>query len=245
MLSETHLPNDGNNLELEKMRDVHRGQRAFVLGNGPSLQIDDLDCLRNEICFASNRIFLAFDQTDWRPTYYTMADEMVAQNNLDYIRSGRLPGQPIFNSGLFKYNGDIPGILFCNPPTKKGEELWDPVLGIRTGYSVINLGLKLAYFMGIREVYVIGCDHSFEDKSIRTGKQVSGNEVIISQGEQNHFHPEYRKAGDTWTVPRMDLIGNEFEFALDRYRGSGGMIYNASHRTELKAWPRVRLEDIL
>jgi hypothetical protein len=239
------LPNPANNRQLEKLRDIHKGKRAFILGNGPSLTVEDMNLLKDEITFASNRIFLAYEQTDWRPTYYTLADEIVAQNNLNRIRSGELGGRILFNSSIFKYAKGIGGVTFCNPPAEAGEANWDPVLGIRAGNSVINLGLKLAFFMGIREVYVIGCDHSFQDKSIRTGEKIAGNEVIISQGEQNHFHPDYRKAGETWTVPQVDLIAQDFEVAQERYLKAGGSIYNASRKTALKAWPLVNLDDVL
>ena len=239
------LPNKANDRALEKLRDIHKGQRAFILGNGPSLTVDDMNLLKDEITFASNRIFLAYEKTDWRPTYYTLADEVVAQNNMDRIREGELGGQALFNSSIFKYAKGISGVTFCNPPTEAGESQWDPVLGIRAGNSVINLGLKIAFFMGIREVYVIGCDHSFQDKSIRTGEKIAGNEVIISQGEQNHFHPDYRKAGETWTVPQVDLIAEDFAVAAERYQQAGGAIYNASRKTELKTWPVVNLDDII
>jgi hypothetical protein len=239
------LPNPANNRELEKLRNIHKDKRAFILGNGPSLTVEDMNLLKDEITFASNRIFLAYEKTDWRPTYYTLADEIVAQNNLDRIRSGELCGRILFNSSVFKYAKGINGVTFCNPSSELGEANWDPVLGIRAGNSVINLGLKLAFFMGIREVYVIGCDHSFQDKSIRTGKKIAGNEVIISQGEQNHFHPDYRKAGETWTVPQVDLIAQDFEVAQERYLKADGSIYNASRKTALAAWPLVNLDDVL
>ena len=240
-----YLPNRANNKKLASFRGVHKGCRAFILGNGPSLKLEDIEMLSGEITFASNRIFLAYDQTEWRPTYYTLADEIVAQNNLDRFKERDLGGKVLFNSSVFKYAKGIPGISFCNPPTEAGEAVWDPVLGIRAGHSVINLGLKLAFFMGIREVYVLGCDHSFEDKSKRTGKMVAGNEVIISQGEQNHFHPDYRKKGETWTIPKMDLIAEDFRVAAERYAAHGGRIVNVSRKTALDVWPCARLEDVL
>ncbi len=66
-----------NDQRLLSLLDIHRGERCFVVGNGPSLKVDDLDKLVGEITFASHRIFLDFEQTQWWPTYYAMCDAVV------------------------------------------------------------------------------------------------------------------------------------------------------------------------
>lgn len=237
------FPNEKNNNRLYALKDIHKGKRAFLIGNGPSLRIEDLEKLENEITFASNKIFLAFDQTVWRPTYYTAADHIVAQNNRKIINSLKL--KKIFASSVWNYFKQQKDVIFVNPPTREGEESWDLVKGVRAGYSVINFDLKLAFWMGIREVYVIGVDFHFEDKSIRTGKFEQGNQVIISVGEQNHFHPDYRKAGETWTIPRLDKQRGEFLKARQMYEAAGGKIYNASRRTRLDAWEKVDFDQVV
>lgn len=238
-----NFPNETNNTRLLSLKNIHKGKRAFLIGNGPSLHIEDLEKLKNEITFASNRIFLAFDQTTWRPTYYTMADHIVAENNTETINSLKL--KKIFAHSVREYFKQQKDVIFVNPSTQEGEESWDLVKGVRAGYSVINFDLKLAYWMGIREVYVIGVDFYFEDKSVRTGRFEKGNEVIISVGEHNHFHPEYRKAGETWTIPRLDKQREEFLWARQMYEADGGKIYNASRQTKLDAWERVDLDSAL
>jgi hypothetical protein len=207
------------------------------------LRIEDLEKLKNEITYASNKIFLAFEQTQWRPTYYTMADHIVAENNKETINSLKL--QKIFAHSVWDYFKQQKDVIFVNPWTKEGEESWDLVKGIRAGYSVINFDLKLAFWMGIREVYVIGVDFYFEDKSILTGRFEKGNEVIISVGEHNHFHPDYRKPGETWTIPRLDKQREEFLWARQMYEADGGKIYNASRQTKLEAWERVDFDGVL
>ncbi|MGD2093290.1 MAG: DUF115 domain-containing protein, partial [Candidatus Aminicenantes bacterium] len=236
------FPNEKNNNGLYALKDIHRGKRAFLIGNGPSLRMEDLEKLKDEITFASNRIFLAFDQVAWRPTYYTVADHIVAHNNLKIINALKL--EKIFASSVWKHFKQQKDVIFVNPPTPEGEKSWDLVKGVRAGYSVINFDLKLAFWMGIREVYVIGVDFHFQDQSIRTGRFEKGNQVIISVGEQNHFHPDYRKAGETWTIPRLDRQREEFLKARHMYEAAGGKIYNASRRTKLDTWERVDLDEV-
>ena len=72
---------------LTLLRNRHKGQRAVVIGNGPSLQIPDLERLRDTVTFASNKIYLAYEDTDWRPTYYSVEDHLVLLNNRDRIEA--------------------------------------------------------------------------------------------------------------------------------------------------------------
>ena len=110
---------------------------------------------------------------------------------------------------------------------------------------MVNLDIKLAYWMGIREMYVIGVDFSFKVPQTPTGEVVYGNKVIVSEGECNHFHPDYRTSGEAWTVPKLDEQEEEFAAARKFLEEREGNIYNASRKTKLDVWERVDFEDLL
>lgn len=57
---------------LRQYKDKHKNDICFILGNGPSLQVDDLERLQRAgiVTFATNRIYNIFPNTSWRPTYY-------------------------------------------------------------------------------------------------------------------------------------------------------------------------------
>jgi hypothetical protein len=241
---EQYLPNAANTCRLEKLRDIHKGKRAFILGNGPSLTVEDMNLLKDEITFASNKIYLAYDQTDWRPTYLTCTDTIVARNNRETLLAQ--PEVKLFGHALFPEFRGCKDIVFCNySKSKETAQKWDLVDGVSTGHSVVYWDLELAYWMGIREVYVLGLDHSFDVKSAKTGEKAMGNEVIKAADEKNHFHPDYRKPGETWTMPKMDLLREDFIVALEKFQSDGGTIVNVSRTTKLDVWPTARLEDIL
>ena len=61
----------------ESLRNQYSGQRGFIIGNGPSLRVEDLDSLQGEITIASNKIYMIFPKTPWRPTFYTIADTIL------------------------------------------------------------------------------------------------------------------------------------------------------------------------
>jgi hypothetical protein len=47
---------------LAALKDVHRGERCFIIGNGPSLKKTDLSRLSGEFTFGMNRFYLLFDE---------------------------------------------------------------------------------------------------------------------------------------------------------------------------------------
>lgn len=237
------LPNEINDYKLKAFKDCHIGRRAVIVGNRPSLNVIDLDRLKDEITFASNKIYLAFENTDWRPTYLTVTDTVVASNINEYLIESKL--RKIFGHGTFSHFHGAQDITFGNPPSMAvNPQDWDLVGGVSTGHSVLYWDLELAFWMGIREVYAIGLDFSFDVDSKPTGQKAMGNDVLVAAGEINHFHPDYRPAGETWTMPQMDKQREDFKYALEKYKSDGGMIYNASRKTKLDVWPRVDFETI-
>lgn len=59
---------------IKKFKDIYKNKRCFIIGNGPSLKLCDLEKLDNEYSFACNEIFNVYNQTEWRPTYYVCID---------------------------------------------------------------------------------------------------------------------------------------------------------------------------
>ncbi|MEL7474404.1 MAG: hypothetical protein AAGK04_13885, partial [Planctomycetota bacterium] len=72
---------------LAQLKNKHRGERIFILGNGPSLNRTPLHQLKDEYTFATNRIHLLYDRIDWRPSFYTTVDFRVAPDCRDEINA--------------------------------------------------------------------------------------------------------------------------------------------------------------
>src|SRR5437868_3558591 len=58
----------------EGLRGRFAGQRAFLIGNGPSLNRTPLHLLKGERTLCFNRFNLMFDRLGWRPTMYATVD---------------------------------------------------------------------------------------------------------------------------------------------------------------------------
>ena len=65
---------------LEQCKNKYKGKRCFIIGNGPSLTKEDLEKLKGEYTFASNKIYKLFDKTSWRPDFYAIFDENVGKS---------------------------------------------------------------------------------------------------------------------------------------------------------------------
>jgi len=234
---------------LLRYKNKHKGERCFIIGMGPSLRTEDLDRLHNEITFACNKIYLAFDETDWRPTYYSVVDVLVAENNADRIADlGLLKFFPHY---LRETLGTLPDAVYYsnNVPFTfdAGSRLGfrkDILRGIYSGGGSVLLDqLQLAYYMGIEEVYLIGADFSFQ-VSKSTGQTCTQGDILESAGEVNHFHKNYRQIGETWTMPRLDLQELAFQYARQAYEKDSRKIYNASRRTRLEVLERVDFDSL-
>jgi hypothetical protein len=238
-----------NDHKIAALKDKHKGRRCFIIGNGPSLKIEDLDKLIGEVTFACNKIYLAFNQTQWRPTYYSILDVLVAENNRSVIRELELC--KIFQEVVRPHSDDAGDIIWIKDLSMpnidgvyEGKFSTNVFKGVYGGWTVIYPQIQLAFFMGIREIYLIGLDFSFEvPKS--TGRKCRSGEILEYQGEMNHFHPEYRKPGETWTTPLLDLQYIAFLAAKKTSEIHGCRIYNASRKTALDVFACVNFDDII
>jgi len=234
---------------LKALANRHIGSRAFVLGNGPSLRISDLDRLRSEITFACNKIYLAFPETDWRPTYYTVEDHLVAQQNQQEIEAMEGVG-----AKLFPHTLALHGVHFTNSQTY--PFIWkdvypslpefsdDALQGLHWGSTVVYSMLQLAAFMGIREVYLLGVDFSFTIPSTSEGS-TGKFKIYVSEGERNHFHPDYRKPGEHWHQPNLDYQEKSFLSARKYFETHGGRLFNATRGGRLACLPRVDFDALM
>lgn len=226
------------------LRNRYKGQRCFVLGNGPSLSVSDLELLKSEITFAANKIYLCFDETDWRPTFYSVEDLLVAQNcRAEILAVDRTT--KIFADHMLPYLPRQANHHYARwlPPMDNRspfrEFSTDLTKGICWGSSITYSMLQMAVHMGFSEIYILGLDHSYVEPSTKEGG------ALISEGEVNHFHPEYRKPGERWHYPVLDRLEHSYQFAKDYCEALGVQVYNASRVSKLEIFPRVDLDDVL
>ena len=236
---------------LSALSGRYQGQRCFIIGNGPSLCAGDLDLIKGEISFASNKIYLAYDSTNWRPDFYSVEDHLVLTQGYDEIT--RLEGStkliPIHMMKWVERTAD----MHCFPiiePKRWSNPLEDPNFpafssdfeaGIGWGSTIVYTQIQLAMAMGFTTICILGLDHSYA-----AGAPVKDDKgVMISEGEQNHFHADYRKPGEKWHSPNLHVLDVSYAKARAEADARGARILNCSRQTCLDAFERVTLEEIV
>ncbi|MDY0238323.1 MAG: DUF115 domain-containing protein [Campylobacterales bacterium] len=226
-----------NYVKLFKLKNNHINKRAFIIGNGPSLNISDLNKLQNEITFAANKIYLSFDETKWRPTYYFVTDNLVYSQNYTKIKNLKL--NSFFPVSIASSKPKIKNSIYFNLNYKYPAKFnINPINGMYSGSTVVYVMLEFAIYMGIKELYIIGLDFSFNLPSKISSKE------IVSEGEINHFHKEYRSIGEKWTKPNMQKQEEAFIKVKEYCAKYDIKIYNASRSSKLDVFEKVNFDKI-
>src|SRR5260221_13131801 len=126
---------------LAAFKDIHKGERAFIIGNGPSLKQTDLSKLKNEITFCMNRFYLAFPELGFTATYLCISNELVVEQFVDDINALTIPKFISWRS-CGNFASDLPASKFptfvC--PTYTGPSFARDVRGrVWEGATVTNL----------------------------------------------------------------------------------------------------------
>jgi len=219
-------------INLHNLKNIHSNKKAFIIGNGPSLSVNDLDLIKDEITFASNKIYLAFDKTEWRPTYYFVTDGLVYSQNYEKIDQLKL--KKYFSSHLISLKDRMKdstyfSLSFQHPAKFKVN----PIFNLYSGSTVTFVMLEFAVFMGIKEIYLMGIDFSFILPNRTDSKELS------CEGEVNHFHEDYRKVGEKWTKPDMKHQKLAFLEAKKFCDKHDIRIYNISRNSKLDVFELV------
>lgn len=248
--------NDDDQAFLE-LHNRFKNQPGFVIGNGPSLSIDDLDRIHagGWPSIASNKIYLAFENTSWRPDLLTVADKLVVGDVCETWRE-----LDLLKIAPAHYRTQIQGpehqamrgrnIFFRTIPTRRtAPETYrpkfshNPLMGIFVGQTVTVLNIQLAYWLGCDPIYLIGIDGKYTVSEGRDRDRDYGT-VAVTGTELNHFHDAYRKPGVRWSIPQPDLHEKEYEVCARELHHVERRIYNASRKSWVKAFQRLDLDDI-
>ena len=220
---------------LSAMKDLHRGKRAFIIGNGPSLKQTDLSRLKNEITFGMNRVYLAFPDWGFSTTYLCVTNDLVVEQFVDDINALSMPKFIAWRS----YRHFDPQLTLAQLPTFIYTSYTGPRFTgdvrkrVWEGATVTNLALQLAYHMGIEKAILIGVDHNFASKG-------DANKSVVSQGDdQNHFLPNYFGKGVKWQLPDLDTSEIGYIFAREAYRKAGREVVDGTVGGRLTIFPKV------
>lgn len=233
--------------KIKRLKNIYKGKRIFVIGNGPSLTIQDLEKLQGEITIASNKIYLCFPDTTWRPTIYCTEDSMAYKSHDDVNRHlsdhtvkmfARKPGMKTTDPNIIFFDLSMEKFFKRKRPPKFGT---NAVSTLYWGSTVTYTCIQLAYFMGAREIFLVGVDFFYDVYQ----HQKNGDSVFISDGKKrNHFHPDYDKEGEKFYPPNIERHKLSFKAVLQFQKESDLHVYNATRGGCLELFERVNLDKL-
>ncbi|MEW4563920.1 6-hydroxymethylpterin diphosphokinase MptE-like protein [Bremerella sp. JC770] len=234
------VPLTANGRRIKALKNMHAGKRGFVLGNGPSLLSTDPGLLKDEVTIASNGIFLLFDETSFRPTFYTVEDTLVAEDRAQSINAlkGFTKVIPEDLKSHIHPDGDTLYINFVRG-FYPGFPKMSTNLSNRAnwGGTVTFLNLQLAWYLGLNPIYLIGVDHNYAPP--KPEDQVDGVVIESKTEDVNHFHPDYFGPGYRWHDPRVDRMEMGYQAARKFFDSQKVQCFNATAGGKLEVFDRV------
>lgn len=245
-LASRHFEKTKYGRRLAALKDVHKGEKCFIIGNGPSLRAEDLDRIQEKgiPTFATNRVFKIFEQTKWRPTYYVSEDILLMRDAQEIIRDMPVKKRfiPInlkWYEGVRIPNADYFYIEYQKPLQETFCLSDDIPHCIRCRGTVTMTCIQLAVYMGFSEIYLIGVDHNFAKMFDKNGN------VVLDPSVKNHFAEDYDKGIQDQGF-QVDAATEAYMDAERLSRKMGTFrIYNATRGGKLEVYERADADLIL
>ncbi|MBV6402724.1 MAG: hypothetical protein CNIPEHKO_03037 [Anaerolineales bacterium] len=255
---------------LAALKDVHKGKRAFIVGNGPSLKQTDTSKLKNEITFGMNRIYLAFLEWGFTTSYLCVTNDLVVEQFVDEISTLTIPKFIAWRSHRhFKAqfrraelveasNSPIlkPSVSSLQSPVSNPQS---PISSLPTFVYTTYTGPKFSTDVRGRvwegaTVTNLALQLAFHmgiEKAILIGvdhnfaDKGEANKTIVSQGDDpNHFMPNYFGKGVKWQLPDLDTSEIGYALARDAYRKAGREVVDATVGGKLTIFPKVEYDTL-
>ncbi|MCR4817540.1 MAG: DUF115 domain-containing protein [Fretibacterium sp.] len=260
---------------LEPYRGRYKGQRCFIIGNGPSLRARDLDLIKGEFSIGTNRIYLIFDQTEWRPTVFTMMDAGGVKWSFDAISAlecelkilgvpdgtkmypvkDALPVLCHFNSNNWMLKGELPPF---------SDDITDCVYN---GMSITYINFQIAAFLGFSEIYLLGMDHRYprqvhivrgasqDDPALAAAREKSDPNSVVYRGAhvnlksvvRSNFCENYLEGLPKGPAGSYNIDEVTLAYrAAKKYGDEHGIkIMNATRGGFLEVFPRIDLDKLM
>ncbi|NQT03917.1 MAG: DUF115 domain-containing protein [Planctomycetes bacterium] len=249
-LSEPQCQNNGYDIQFltrkhgkwRELKDAFKGKRAFLIGNGPSLNETPLYLLKDEFTLCFNRFNLMFERLAWKPTMYMAVDERVPEDNADEINEMSRAARFVFVPDIHPNGVDFRRFV------EDGDNVywltldWDgfsrelPYAGL--GGTVANVGLQVLSFMGFSPIYLVGVDMDYLDHATAI-KHDARDWTSTQDDDPNHFDPRYFGRGKKYHYPRLhENMLPSMKLARQETERMGVRVINASVGGKLEVFPR-------
>lgn len=231
-----------NNL---KYKDIHFGERCFILGTGPSLNgltAQQINILKDELIFGTNSLYKADVTSSIVPKYYALLDnlywEQLSHTFNDVVEKYK-DSPPVFITDqrarhlAEQSNPGIDSIVIHSkkyPIDKMSDELHGNIFA---AMNVVSYAILTASYMGFKKIFLLGCDYN---AFCTSGRGHAYNDT--SELSQTKYNLAF--------YLRFYWLTTEFHYLIDKLARSKGVeIVNITPGSLLDAYRHAHIDDVL
>jgi O-antigen/teichoic acid export membrane protein len=231
---------------LKKLKNSYENESCFIIGNGPSLNVNDLNLIKDEYSFATNRIFNLFDSCEWRPTFYCIQDSLLINEISQKLSTTKLG----VKNNFYALNSwkDYSKIIKKDPTNfffyldtiirnEYPQFSSDISNHIHEGRSITISVLQIAFYLGFKKIYLLGVDHTSSVKIINDKISYDSKIIDYFDGINNH--------GITKRPYYESFTEKAFILAKKIAEDKGIEIVNVTRGGKLEVFKRSSLETVI
>lgn len=230
---------------LRANRNLHAGERCYLLGCGPSLNRTDLTLLQDAPIMGVNGTYLL---ESVKLTYFASVSWVFWKHHTEGLKQFSCTRR-FLPWHLTTISSDCPTSWinlvdrrhYCRLKT---EHPWgfspDPSRFVYGGGTVIYICLQILYHLGFSEIVLLGLDH---DYGIAPHAIAPHGNHVPSETLSAHFREDYYKPGDQVHID-IHTMERAYAIARDIYAAAGRRIINATPGTKLEIFEKSSLENL-
>lgn len=211
---------------LKKFKNTRLDDKCFLIGNGPSLRISDLEVLKEKGIYTigCNGIFEIFSETEWRPNCYVAADGAVPNERMSEIEQQDIPVFMKHFVGLDKEEFYLYRYQEYDYEDEYPRFSDDIVKCIYRSATVMFDMIQIAVYMGFKEIYLLGVDCNY-----------------IMGGMNNYF---FKSTKPDTVIHRPNNMVLAYKSAKKYADSHGIRIYNATRGGKLEVFERIDFDSL-
>ena len=241
-------------------KDIHKNERCFIVGTGPSINNQDMTLLKGENCIFLSQFYFHDEYKNIQPKYHLISgiaihsdisykvginwyrqiekniskDTILFINYLDrafIVKNSLLKNHKVYYLAFQKLLHDISNFGI------------DMTKFLYSAQGIPIMAIQLSLYMGYKEIYLVGLDHCYDKK---TGA--------------SHFYENGKSIVDVTALKKAEILvdGNyveesyrSFVFLLDQHKiinnyakNIGFKIFNATDGGVLEVYPRIKFNSL-
>lgn len=254
--------------ENKKFENKYKGKRCFIVGNGPSLKMQDLSLLENEYVFTVNQAIRNENFVKMKSNFHFWADanffiidenkpeDMELLGTMKSVNKGNENIEVFFPLEQkdfvkkFELDKSLNVNYFSSAlcMTEKYRKKIDFTKAIPMYGTVVQWCIIAAIYMGFSEIYLLGCDNTSLMVTLKSALNVNDDDDYayhISENEKKRMENLIDRNGlESYTEAYLGTL-KDYRIIYGYCRRNNISLVNCSAQTVIDSVPREKFEDVI